>query len=225
MSSGWLLAHGLALVLAGTDALPVQQAAASSVVSQRSVRAAVGALEVVTRQPGLPVLVDGDLRGRTPVRVDGLSPGLHRVQVGRQGADMVIQEVLIQQGTTVKLEPALASVVTAPVTAPVRTGLDALPGKATLLSMATQPWAYASAALCGVSLLGAGILWTSTPQKMPVLGRPPVELNNLQFQALRWGALGLVATSAAATVVLFILPALPILRDSADQGGAANSNR
>jgi hypothetical protein len=198
----------LPLLLVGTTLLGNVQA---TPLTRHLSRLAGGVLQVVSATPGAWVRVDGDVLGRTPVRVAGLAAGAHRVEVAGAHLDVEVQDGTLTQLSAGK--SGLQVVAPAPVAAPT---LEAerlpAPDWDALRGMLAQPWAYAAAAFTGVSLLGAGVLWTATPERFPVVGSLPVQVAPWQYTALRWGSVAVVAAGAMLTVALFVIPSLPWVR-------------
>lgn len=76
-----------------------------------------GAIEVLSNTPGSKVLIDGKLRGETPLTVDGLKPGRHTVVVRAPNGN-VRRTVKVAVGETTRLDLAVFSgwvVVNAPI--------------------------------------------------------------------------------------------------------------
>jgi hypothetical protein len=78
----------------GMSAVLVRQAPAASVGTAGSEG---GALEITTEPPGLPVSVDGQRRGVSPVSVTGLTPGMHEVVIVR-GTSVLRRTVSVEAG-------------------------------------------------------------------------------------------------------------------------------
>ncbi|MBI5494080.1 MAG: PEGA domain-containing protein [Deltaproteobacteria bacterium] len=177
-------------------------------------------LEVVTASPGALVRVDGEVRGRTPVRVAGLAPGVHRVELKGGGVDSA-RSVDMDDGMLVRVEADATGVRvrsgpladTSPAAAGSASDAPAAwrPDVSSLRSLLAQPWVYAAAACTGLALLGAGLLWTSTPDRFPVLRRLPLHVEPWQYTAARWVSVGAVATGLVLTAALWVVPALPSL--------------
>jgi hypothetical protein len=58
-----------------------------------------GRLEITSEVPGTPVAVDGVARGRTPLVIDAIEPGSHRIAVG-VGSTAVYRTVTVEAGAT-----------------------------------------------------------------------------------------------------------------------------
>ncbi len=80
----------------------------SQVIDLPKVDAPNGQLQVRTEPSGARVLVDGQKRGTSPVKIDNLSPGSHNVTVEGQGGS-VSQDVTIESGVTASLVVPLAA--------------------------------------------------------------------------------------------------------------------
>lgn len=79
--------------------------------------ATTGSIEVLSNTPGSKVLVDGKLRGETPLTIDELKPGRHVVVVRAPNGN-VRRTVTVKVGETAKLDLAVYSgwiVVSAPI--------------------------------------------------------------------------------------------------------------
>lgn len=191
------------VVLGGN--LPVRHVALST----------AGALEVFSEQPGAWVKLDGELFGRTPLKVAGLEPGPHRLEVGVKSQQLLSRQVEIPRGQTVQVavpsarERALGQLAAW------------LPAGAGWKMLLGQPWAYAAAAATGLSVVGAGVLWTSTPERLPLVGRLPMDVSDTQWMVARVVSLGLVGMLALVTVVMFVVPGIPALAALAAGDGAA----
>lgn len=74
----------------------------SQVIDLPKVPAANGQLQVRTEPSGAKVVVDGQKRGTSPVKIENLTPGTHNVTVESQ-AGSVTQEVTIESGVTASL--------------------------------------------------------------------------------------------------------------------------
>ncbi len=76
-----------------------------------------GALQVLTNEPGSKVLIDGTVRGETPLTIDDLEPGRHVVVVRAPNGN-VRRTIRIEAGKTAKLDLAVYSgwvIVNAPI--------------------------------------------------------------------------------------------------------------
>jgi PKD repeat protein len=78
--NGW--SRSLVFAVAGLLAL---QPTATSVASESNAESPTGALAVASDPPGAAVYVDGQLTGRTPVSLNRLTAGDHRVRVVKDG--------------------------------------------------------------------------------------------------------------------------------------------
>jgi hypothetical protein len=204
----WLLVG--TLVLGGVQAPVVRHVS----------RLAGGALEVVTAIPGAWVSVDGDRRGRTPLRVAGLVPGSHRIEIKGDGLGFS-RDVHVEDGVVVQVQASPSGVaVTQAKADPTATAASSPPAQATLpemdwspvKAMLAQPWAYGAAAATGVALVGAGVVWTATPERFPLVGQLPMNIQPWQYAVVRWGSVVVVGLGVLLTATLFVLPALPPLR-------------
>lgn len=62
-----------------------------------------GAVAVTSEPPGATVVVDGENQGRTPLRLDALTPGPHRFEISLDGYDPVERVVTVTAGETEEL--------------------------------------------------------------------------------------------------------------------------
>ena len=102
----------------------------------------VGSLIVHTEPPGCEIRLDGEFRGRAPVRIDDVDPGEHRV-LARTGVAQVEELVRIEGGRT--------STLTLKLVAPA--GPDKPPVRPTISTPITQRWWFWT--LIGVGVAGA----------------------------------------------------------------------
>lgn len=179
--------------------------------------ATAGALEVESAVPGLWVVLDGQAHGRTPLRVLGVSPGLHTVEVRTGQLPVFHSSVEVNGGQTVRVQ----------VPGAPRSGLerlwDMVPRMPAMKMLLAQPWAYAAAALTGLTVVASGVMWTSTPQRVPVVGALPFPMEDWQWTALRWGSLAAVGTLACLTLALFVVPTIPAIQALTDAGAPAEA--
>jgi len=70
--------------------------------------AADAALEITSFPPGAAAFVDGQLRGETPLRIETLSSGSHRVTVFKEGYRKVRRVAALIPGQTTRFDVALA---------------------------------------------------------------------------------------------------------------------
>ena len=121
VSSGrsWLIAIVVAVVAVG-GALAAMRSPVG--VALGVGKSAASAIEVRTR-PDLPasVALDDIFRGRTPLRIDGVRAGKHRVRVEAKGYEAVTRDVELPRGVTAILDVALVAPVRAPTAAPAVT--------------------------------------------------------------------------------------------------------
>ena len=66
-------------------------------------------LAVMTAPPGALVMVDGDARGRTPVAIEGIAPGAHRLRLLKQGFVPCELTVSVGEGDLVTVDRKLDS--------------------------------------------------------------------------------------------------------------------
>ena len=95
----------------GRRKLPITMNPGGSVSQFVEVAAAAantGKVHVRTDPAGARVSVDGNYFGSSPITVDGLSPGVHSVQVG-ENADVITERVTIEAGATAAVVVPLRS--------------------------------------------------------------------------------------------------------------------
>jgi serine/threonine-protein kinase len=78
-------------------------------------RESTGIIRVVTQPPGAAITIDGEARGVSPVRVEGLALGQHSVSASLAGHSVVRQSVELTQGTRSRA----ITLTLAPVAAPM----------------------------------------------------------------------------------------------------------
>jgi len=144
------------------------------------------------------------------------------VEVGTAGAPSWRKDVTVSSGSVVRVSvPSAGSPSDGPTLISGPTMQEAIKGwvgdNPVLLSMFRQPWAYASAAAFGGALLASGVMWTASPSRFPVVGKLPFNATDVQWRIAQWGVLGLACALALSTVVLFVLPGLPIFREALAQ--------
>ncbi|MBI5495017.1 MAG: PEGA domain-containing protein [Deltaproteobacteria bacterium] len=188
--------------------------------------AGAGSIEITTDQPA-EAAVDGARAGKTPVRVDGLSPGVHRVTVTREGGAPVVRDVTVVDGQVSRVEILVAGA--APVsgggsvggaeptaTAPQASGGSkfSIPGREFFSTFLEQPWAWAAVAVCGVALLTTAVLWTTAgPKDLPLVGNfVNVDVPTQAWWALKISALVIAALSGGAALLMFVWPSLPFAK-------------
>jgi len=212
-------------------AIPAPSTDAPSALPQAAAPAAYGSLEVVTDQPGAEVLIDGARVGRTPLRVDGLSAGQHQVSITREGGAPLVREVTVQDGLTVRMDASVAGGPARPMTGAMNGATPAatapagqaptksmIPGREFFSGFLEQPWAWVAAAITGVVMLGAAILWTaSAPAQVIPFGLGEQYLgsisgNDPRWLVLKWGTVIAAAVLALITLGLFLWPSLPFSR-------------
>jgi hypothetical protein len=93
-------AEALYILRSGAGPEPEGIAAAEP---EPSPAAAGGALEVSSTPPGALVQIDGRDAGVTPITLDDLPPGPHRIVLTAKGRQPVAQQVTIEAGATVKV--------------------------------------------------------------------------------------------------------------------------
>src|SRR5687767_5238398 len=153
---------------------------------------AVGAVEVDVDPAGQEVLLDGQHVGKTPLRIDTVSAGAHRIEVVDVKGTKSGWDVVVQAGITVKLgdrKPATPATPTAPTTPKPR-----------VPSTATRVAALVAVGVALASMLAAGVLWSSSPRHIPVIGRVPTGVT--EEQVLGVSALFLVVAAVAALVAV-----------------------
>jgi hypothetical protein len=80
----------------------------SQYIELRGTKAATGQLQVRTEPAGAKVTVDGQPRGTSPLSIDDLTPGTHRVDLENESRSLS-EEVTIEAGTTGSLVVPLAA--------------------------------------------------------------------------------------------------------------------
>jgi hypothetical protein len=185
-------------------------------------------LEVVSDTPGAEVTVDGVRAGVTPLRLD-LVVGSHSVRVSQQGGAPVVKDVTVQEGVTLRVEATVGSGPPRPQTATLGTQTPpegqttgapkapGLPGREFFSTFFEQPWAWAAAGICGVSLLVAALLWTtSSPTGIPFVGSYLTNLpgsdNASVWLGVKMVALVVAAASGLLALGLFVWPTLPFAK-------------
>ncbi|MEW5854285.1 MAG: PEGA domain-containing protein [Myxococcota bacterium] len=187
--------------------------------------AGVGALEIHSDVPGADVLVDGQPAGKTPVRVDNLTAGPHRVQVTREGGAPLIREVTVQDGLTVRMDVnvgsgpnrqptgTLGNAAQPPPPPPAKKS-SVLPGGEFFSTFVSQPWAWIAGAFALGAALVAAILWSSTPDNLPLGIKIPgnVTVSAEQWRILQFTTVGIAIVAIVVTIGLFIWPSLPFAK-------------
>ncbi len=216
-------------------AQPAASAPADAAPTLPAPAAGPGSLEIVTDQPGADAFVDGARVGKTPLRVDGLAEGAHRIQVSREGGAPAVRDVTVLPGQVSRVDIILAGGPVRPQSgtlgaqdpqanpqqAPQAAGGSkfGLPGREFFATFLEQPWAWAAAGICAVSLLTAAVLWTlSSPQAIPVVGPSIPVLGGDATTAsriwlgVRLTALGVAAFFGVVALLLFVWPSLPFAK-------------
>jgi hypothetical protein len=80
-------------------------------------------LSLTVTQPGAEVFLDGVLVGRSPVRVQTITPGAHRIEVKLPGYEAFAQELQAPAGQQTAMVVTLSPGVSAPITAPPASAL------------------------------------------------------------------------------------------------------
>ena len=225
-----LAQEGLPPVEAPPPAAPAQPAPPAADVAPAGLPAPAGAgsIEIVTDQPGAEAMVDGARVGRTPVRVDGLAAGVHRVQVTREGGAPSNRDVTVVDGQVSRVDiiiggapprsqnGSLGEGQASPQAAPQAAGGSrfGLPGREFFSTFLEQPWAWAAAGVCAVALLAAALMWTiASPKDVPLVG----QYINVDVPANAWLGIRITAIVVAAffgvvALVLFVWPSLPFAK-------------
>jgi hypothetical protein len=212
-------------------AAPAQPAAAQPAAPEAlPAPAGAGSVEIVTDQPGAEALVDGARVGKTPVRVDGLSPGVHRVQVTREGGAPNTRDVTVLDGQVSRVDIIIAggppradngslgneTPQAAPAAAPQSSGGSkfGLPGREFFSTFLEQPWAWVAAGICAVALLAAALMWTiAGPKDIPLVGNYiNVDVPSNVWLAARVTALAVAALFGVGALILFVWPSLPFAK-------------
>lgn len=184
-------------------------------------------MEVVTDVPGANAMLDGHDVGRTPVRVDGVPPGGHRVQISREGGAPIMRDVVVRSGEVSRVDAILAGnpvraggatlgeAQPAPAAAPAAaSSRPSLPGREFFSTFLEQPWAWAAAAVAGACLVAAALVWgVSSPNQIPVVGSYiQTDIPANAWTAVRVSVLVVAIGAGLLALGLFIWPSLPFAR-------------
>lgn len=74
-----------------------------------------GGLEIHSEPPGARVVVNGELRGETPLRLESLAAGSHQVRLEKDGFAPVVQGFVIERGKPASLSVRLQELAAEPV--------------------------------------------------------------------------------------------------------------
>jgi hypothetical protein len=176
-----------------------------------------GAIEVLTDPPGATVALDGQVVGKSPVRIDRLPAGPHTLQLAVDGGAPVTKTITVAAGVTSRLEQNLTGNPNRPQGATLGEPAPPPPKKSGSFfggeffgSFLTQPWAWVAAGVAGLALLAAALLWTtSTPASLFLVGTYLKDVRPEAWKALQVGSLVVAAITGLIAVALFIWPSLP----------------
>jgi hypothetical protein len=217
---------------AATPTPPAEEPALPAPAVAAVPAAGTGSLEIVTDVPGADAFVDGNRVGKTPLRVDGLTAGTHRVSIGREGGAPLQRDVVVTGGQVARVDAIIAGgpARTAPGSlgegnanavpaAPAQTSKSpfSLPGRDFFSTFLDQPWAWAAAGVSFVLLVSAALLWSfSGPSSIPVVGSYLSGLgtvNGTVWTVVRVGVFAAAVVVGLLALGLFIYPSLPFARN------------
>jgi hypothetical protein len=86
-----------------------------------------GALSISSDPAGAGVLVDGEMKGATPLELENVSPGNHTIAIVKDGYQPVIEKTTVEENETTTvgrtLEPLTSPPATIPPTSPLPTSI------------------------------------------------------------------------------------------------------
>jgi hypothetical protein len=191
---------------------PVTVAAPAPVVSP------LATLNITTDVPGAVVSLDGGMVGLSPLKLEGVLPGVHQVRVEHQGQPAQTRSVTVSGGGVLEVHfPAAAAPAEATLPAVGLGGPSpGTPGVGKAMKdfawdvLVDTPWVgFLVIPAVGVAVLAA-ILWTTNPSDLPFNEQVNYNIQDSQWRVLRFASLATALVFGGVSLVVLLLPSTPL---------------
>lgn len=178
-----------------------------------------GTLVVVADVAGVKVHLDDVAVGSPPLQLNAVHAGTHTLKLEIPGREPVMRTVDVRPGSSIVLDllltaPPLVVSTTTPASshaapASPRKQAHGNPAWTVVRNMlSTAPWAGLAVVAAVSTFLVAAILWTVTPEELPLTDRLP-DITDPQWQAARWTGLAVAALTGGLALAVLLWPAMP----------------